>query len=60
LHRQEALDYAGSAVDPKTRDIGSGDLNAVVARIRECVGEDFEAVLEIDLIHIKFQPRKPL
>jgi hypothetical protein len=59
-HSQGSLHYAGQAVDLRTRDVAPADRAKLVARLRECLGADYDMVLEVDHIHIEFQPKKPL
>lgn len=59
-HSAGSLHYAGAAVDLRTRDVPQERRQTLAARIRTCVGEDFDVVLEADHIHIEFQPKKPL
>jgi hypothetical protein len=59
-HMTGSLHYAGQAVDLRTRDVPPADLPKLVARIRDCVGADYDVILENDHLHIEFQPKLPL
>ncbi|MGE5486501.1 MAG: hypothetical protein ACM3ZB_01615 [bacterium] len=58
-HTAGSLHYSGAAVDIRSRELAPDDLKKLVARLRECLGEDFDVVLEIDHVHLEFQPKKP-
>ena len=59
-HSPGSLHYTGHAVDLRTRDVPSEQRAGLAARIRTCMGEDYDVLLEADHIHIEFQPKKPL
>ena len=59
-HSVGSLHYAGQAVDIRTRDLPPESRQKLVARIRECMGEDYDVILESDHIHLEFQPKRPL
>jgi hypothetical protein len=59
-HKPGSLHYAGSAVDLRTRDLSADNLQKFVARLRECLSNDFDVVLETDHVHVEFQPKQPL
>ncbi len=59
-HSTGSMHYSGSAVDLRTRHVPAQDLPNLVTRIRECLGEDFDVVLETDHLHAEFQPKRPL
>lgn len=59
-HSPSSLHYAGAAVDLRTRDVPTEQRAALAARLRACLGEDHDVILEADHIHIEFQPKKPL
>ena len=59
-HAAGSLHYVGQAVDLRTRDVAADVRPKLVARLRECLGEDYDVVLETDHIHVEFQPKRPL
>ncbi|HWR51224.1 MAG TPA: hypothetical protein VN428_08965 [Bryobacteraceae bacterium] len=59
-HSAGSLHYAGQAVDLRTRDLAAEARPKLGVRIRECLGEDYDVVLEPDHIHLEFQPKRPL
>ena len=59
-HMAGSLHYAGQAIDVRTRDIALADVQKLLARIKMCLGDDFDVLLEVDHIHIEFQPKQPL
>jgi hypothetical protein len=59
-HATGSLHYAGAAIDVRTRDVPAADVPKLLARINACLGDDFDVLLEVDHIHIEFQPKVPL
>ena len=59
-HMAGSLHYAGAAIDVRTRDIPLADVQKLIARIKACLGDDFDVILEVDHIHIEFQQKRPL
>jgi hypothetical protein len=59
-HSAGSLHYAGQAVDLRTCDVAADVRPKLVARMSECLGEDYDVVLEADHIHLEFQPRRSL
>lgn len=58
-HTAGSLHYAGAAIDIRTRDIPLADVQKLIARIKTCLGEDFDVVLETDHLHLEYQPKQP-
>jgi len=59
-HTTGSLHYAGAAIDIRTRDLPPADVPKLMAQIKECVGGDFDVLLETDHIHIEFQPKQAI
>jgi hypothetical protein len=59
-HMAGSLHYAGQAIDVRTRDIAPADVQKLIAQIKACLGDDFDVLLEVDHIHIEFQPKQSL
>ena len=59
-HMTGSLHYAGAAIDVRTRDLQPADVQKLIARIESCLGDDFDVLLEVDHIHIEFQPKVSL
>lgn len=59
-HKTGSLHYSGAAIDVRTRDLQPADVPKVLARIKSCLGDAFDILLETDHIHIEFQPKAPL
>jgi len=59
-HTAGSLHYVGQAVDFRTRDVPAADEPKLLARLRECLGPDYDVALEIDHLHVEFQPKTPL
>jgi len=48
----------GVALDVRTRDIPPADVQKLLARVKGCVGGDFDVLLEVD--HVEFPPKQSL
>ena len=59
-HMTGSLHYAGAAIDVRTRDIAPAEVQKLIAQIKACLGCDFDVLLEVDHIHIEFQPKQAL
>ena len=57
-HSPGSLHYPGMAFDVRTAGVPQDTLNRIVARLNEELGEDFDVVLELDHLHIEFQPKR--
>ena len=60
VHQAGSLHYCGLAVDLRSRDFRPGDLDKAIARIKQCLGADYDVVLENDHIHLEFDQKQPL
>ena len=60
VHQAGSLHYCGLAVDLRTRDFHPGDADKAIARIRQCLGADYDVALEKDHVHLEYQPKQPL
>ncbi len=59
-HMAGSLHYTGSAIDLRTRNLAADEVQKLIARIKSSLGDDFDILLEVDHIHIEFQPKAPL
>ena len=59
-HVAGSLHYTGAAIDVRTRDVAPAEVTKLIARIKDCLGDDFDVVFEVDHIHVEFQPKQPL
>jgi hypothetical protein len=59
-HMAGSLHYSGQAVDVRTNDVPIAEVPKLVARIKACVGGEFDVLFESNHIHIEFQPKNPL
>jgi hypothetical protein len=59
-HTAGSLHYSGAAIDVRTRDFPPEALPRLIARIKACLGDDFDVLLETDHIHLEFQPKQAL
>ena len=50
-HMAGSLHYAGAAIDIRTRDVPPVEVQKLIAQIKECLGNDFDVLLEADHIH---------
>ena len=60
VHQAGSLHYCGLAVDLRSRDFRPGNADKAIARLKQCLGTDYDVVLETDHIHIEFQQKQPL
>jgi hypothetical protein len=60
VHKAGSLHYCGLAVDLRSRDFRPGDLDKAIARLRQCLGADYDVVLENDHVHVEFDQKQPL
>lgn len=56
-HSQGSLHYSGRAMDFRTRNVSSGKRQALRDAISEALGDDYDAVLESNHIHVEYQPK---
>lgn len=59
-HMAGSFHYAGAAIDVRTRDLAADEVQKIIAKMKECLGGDFDVLLEVDHIHIEFQPKQSL
>jgi len=59
-HMSGSLHYCGLAVDLRSRHFRPGDADKAIARIKQCLGADYDVVLENDHIHVEFDQKQPL
>ncbi len=57
-HSIGSLHYAGAAIDIRTRNVPAAEAPKLVARIKECLGGDFDVVLESDHVHLEYQVKQ--
>jgi len=60
VHQAGSLHYCGLAVDLRSRNFRPGDADKAIARIKQCLGADYDVVLENDHLHLEYQPKQPL
>jgi len=60
VHQAGSLHYCGLAVDLRSRNFRPGDADKAIARIKQCLGADYDVVLENDHIHVEFDQQQPL
>lgn len=56
-HREQSLHYVGRALDFRTRHVSAGLMPKIVAKIKDCLGGQFDVVLESDHLHVEFDPK---
>ena len=56
-HGIGSLHYVGAAIDLRIWGLSKDMLTKIVLRLRECLGENYDVVLESDHIHVEFQPK---
>lgn len=58
VHKAGSLHYSGRAVDIRTRHVHPDDLTYIISQARNALGMDFDVVLEVDHIHLEYDPKK--
>lgn len=56
-HSTNSLHYKGLALDFRTRHMPEEALEPLVKRIRQCIGDQYDVVLEKTHIHIEYDPK---
>ncbi len=56
-HSQGSLHYAGAAMDFRTRNVTSDKRQPLRDAISASLGQDYDAVLESNHIHVEYQPK---
>lgn len=57
-HQDGSLHYVGYAIDVRTNNVPTGELDPIRAEIKRRLGDDFDVVKEGDHFHIEAQPHK--
>ena len=57
-HSETSLHYAGAAVDLRIRHLSDNHALIIAEKIRESLNRDYDVLLELDHIHIEYQPRR--
>ncbi len=56
-HGPNSLHYQGKALDLRTYHLRPDQVHPIYLSLKECLGEQFDVVLEQDHIHLEFQPK---
>ena len=56
-HKKGSKHYIGQALDLRNWHV-LGDMELFVASLRQLLGPDFDVILEIDHIHIEYDPKQ--
>jgi hypothetical protein len=57
LHGEHSLHYSGEAIDLRINNLPPGRAVEVMTEIKKRLGAEFDVVLEVDHIHIEFDPK---
>jgi len=57
VHRPDSLHYRGCAVDFRIKPVRLTHVDALVSRIRQSLGADFDVLLEVDHLHVEYDPK---
>lgn len=57
VHRSDSRHYVGFGADLRIRHLGKSDVVTLVNAIRSALGSNFDVVLEVDHIHIEYDPK---
>jgi uncharacterized protein YcbK (DUF882 family) len=55
-HSKKSLHYEGLAIDFRTRDIIKSHLQQIIGQLEFELGNNYDVVLEIDHLHVEFDP----
>jgi hypothetical protein len=55
-HRVNSKHYSGEAIDLRTRDLTSSQVDRLVNELRRTLGSDFDVIREGDHIHLEYDP----
>ena len=56
-HGKGSLHYMGNAVDLRIRALTAFNAAAVAEELADCLGDQYDVVLESDHIHVEFDPK---
>ncbi len=56
-HKQNSKHYTGSATDFRTSNLPADKISTVRDAVAVCLGPDYDVVLEVDHLHIEFDPK---
>lgn len=56
-HGRASLHFVGNALDYGLTNSDSDDLN-IKSKLKHCLGEQYDVVLEKDHFHVEYQPKK--
>jgi|APSaa5957512535_1039671.scaffolds.fasta_scaffold10843_6 hypothetical protein len=56
VHSQTSLHYEGKALDLRTRDLDTDTVTKYAQALRQCLGDDYDIVIESDHIHVEYDP----
>ena len=59
-HSPGSLHYVGHAVDLRIRELDSTTIAEVSQLLRDCLGREFDVVVERTHIHVEWQPKEQL
>ena len=57
VHQSGSLHYSGCAVDLRIKPIRESDVTFLLRDIRFALGANFDVVLEVDHIHVEYDPK---
>lgn len=57
-HGPNSLHYKGMALDLRTHSLRSEQVAPVFAALKSALGAQFDVVLEVDHIHLEFDPKE--
>lgn len=57
-HSKKSLHYSGNAADLRTRDLTPRQQATILSELKLALGKDYDVVLEIDHIHLEYDPKK--
>ena len=58
-HSSTSLHYAGAAADLRTNNLEPAELATAAAELKRRLGRHYDVLIEVDHIHLEYQPRRP-
>lgn len=58
-HSRGSKHYSGDATDWRTRHLTTSEKDRIALECKDCLGDDFDVVLESTHLHVEYHPKDP-